>query len=650
VTIAQFAGIFIAFYLLFCVLAGLAGSRRRLQPVDFFISNRTESTVTSALSITIVSVAAVGVFHHLGLIYRDGLSYAIVSLFVIVIPLTGVFLLARQWIISKRFGYVTPAEMLSGYYLSRTIRLLVAFVALIFAVPFVATQFVLAGVIVEYCFGGRISSSVGIVAFALTMLGYMFVGGSRTISLMSAFQFIIVLVGMLLASLFVLEELGGFDRLIERLADLGRRPDSSGWGRTGDGHNPYLSIPGVFSQISGSPGAVDTGGPWSAVMLATYLLSFAGIQAAPAISMSAYGSRTTASVALQSMLFVPVFAGVAVVLGLTIVGLGSNFLHGPPASPFTHLVTADGMKFSDFDSVVIGAGLATTLSSCPSWLVAILGVCAIALLHAASATFIACGAAIVTRDVIKAYLLPSLSHNGQILSAKLLTGLFVLLAIALALLAPEVAGRVGKLAPSLSLQLVPALVGVCWLQWISRRGVLAGLGAGVLMVFMTDEVGVDLVNALSGAALPWHHWPLSIHPACWGIVVNLLLVLLVSAGWRRESTSRHRERIHRYLNDYARRIPRRARRVPNAWIGIIIWLLFAAGPGLVLGNRVFGDPAAGAEGWRLAVPSIWAWQIVWWLCGIAILWYIGYVMRLVRRPKNPVKSLVDDATDVRAHS
>lgn len=59
-----------------------------------------------------------------GLIFRDGFQYAFASFYAITIPLTGVILLKRQWILGKHFGYVTPGEMLVDHYKGNGIRTL----------------------------------------------------------------------------------------------------------------------------------------------------------------------------------------------------------------------------------------------------------------------------------------------------------------------------------------------------------------------------------------------------------------------------------------------------------------------------------------------------------------------------------------------
>jgi hypothetical protein len=67
---------------------------------------------------------------------RPRFSFAQVSLCAITVPLAGVLVLKRQWMLGKRYGFVTPREMLGEYYDSEFLRILV----LIFAVPFTGMQ------------------------------------------------------------------------------------------------------------------------------------------------------------------------------------------------------------------------------------------------------------------------------------------------------------------------------------------------------------------------------------------------------------------------------------------------------------------------------------------------------------------------------
>ena len=47
------------------------------------------------------------------------------------------------------------------------------------------------------------------------------------------------------------------------------------------------------------------------------------------------------------------------------------------------------------------------------------------------------------------------------------------------------------------------------------------------------------------------------------------------------------------------------------WVVVPLWYFFAIGPGAVIGNSAFSF---------MNFPPLWAWQIVWWLIGIVMMW------------------------------
>ena len=47
----------------------------------------------------------------------------------------------------------------------------------------------------------------------------------------------------------------------------------------------------------------------------------------------------------------------------------------------------------------------------------------------------------------------------------------------------------------------------------------------------------------------------------------------------------------------------------RGWIITLVWFFFAIGPGCVIGNTIFGDPAKPAT-WANGIPSIWIWQSI----------------------------------------
>ena len=69
-------------------------------------------------------------------------------------PFTGVLFLKRQWLLGKRFGYITPGEMFSDYYRSDAMRMLTVVVALVFNVPYLGIQLKASGLLFNRLLAG----------------------------------------------------------------------------------------------------------------------------------------------------------------------------------------------------------------------------------------------------------------------------------------------------------------------------------------------------------------------------------------------------------------------------------------------------------------------------------------------------------------
>ncbi|MDZ7804629.1 hypothetical protein [Thiohalophilus sp.] len=69
--------------------------------------------------------------------------------------------LKRQWILGKRFGFVTPGDMFANYFKTDSIRLLVVLVALIFSVPYLGLQLRASGFLFNVLTDGMLGVEVG---------------------------------------------------------------------------------------------------------------------------------------------------------------------------------------------------------------------------------------------------------------------------------------------------------------------------------------------------------------------------------------------------------------------------------------------------------------------------------------------------------
>ena len=103
---------------------------------------------------------------------------------------------------------------------------------------------------------------------------------------------------------------------------------------------------------------------------------------------------------------------------------------------------------------------------------------------------------------------------------------------------------------------------------------------------------------------------------------------------------------HSFLREHSMLSADKRKLVPWAWVVTLAWMFFGIGPGAVFGNYVFGEPNAGVDGWAFGMPSIWAWQILFWILGVAMMWFLAFKMEMSLVPEKEVEALVDDIGDV----
>ena len=157
---------------------------------------------------------------------------------------------------------------------------------------------------------------------------------------------------------------------------------------------------------------------------------------------------------------------------------------------------------------------------------------------------------------------------------------------------------------------------------------------------MTESIGQNLF----GDALPWGRWPWTMHSAFWGMFVQLAVCLPISAMTQNSRDRSHRQKYHDFLADHAGLPASKQSLKPAAWIITIAWLFFGIGPGAVIGNDIFGSPND-ISTWTFGIPSIWAWQILFWLLGTGMMWFLAYKMEMSTMPRKSVSALVDDIGD-----
>ena len=134
-----------------------------------------------------------------GMVYRDGVVFALFSLNVPVAGVAIYLLGARIRRAGLDGGFLTPADMIVAHYQAPvSLRLLVALVGLLYAVPYVVMQIQAGGIVSQQLFG-RDAFETGAAVLALVTMLYIMVGGMRSVAWTDAVQGGLLVGGMLLA-------------------------------------------------------------------------------------------------------------------------------------------------------------------------------------------------------------------------------------------------------------------------------------------------------------------------------------------------------------------------------------------------------------------------------------------------------------------
>ena len=633
--------VFVALYWSYCIFWGIKGALSAKTASDYFIAGRKISLWVFVLAATATSFSGWTFMGHPGLLYRDGFQYAYASFYAITIPFTGVLFLKRQWMLGKRFGFVTPGEMLSDYFKSDTIRLLVVLVALVFSVPYLGVQLRASGFLFNVLTDGMLGVEVGMWLLSAVVIIYVASGGLRAVAYVDTVQAILLAFGIIAIGFIAINYVGGWDKLNEGIGALAQYDQK----RTPDGYSHYIAIPGVIQFVSNGPSA--TGGAWTGIMVLTYMFALMGIQSSPAFSMWAFANHNPKPFAPQQVWASSFGIGFILFVFTAMQGLGGHFLGADVGFMKAHPelvnnVMGEGLGGQDLMASAGKQGMLVPqliylLGEAAPWFVGLLSVCALAAMQSTGAAYMSTAGGMLTRDLLKRYLLPDATHGQQKFWGRVGVVVIVVAALVVATTSKDALVLLGGLAVAYGFQMWPALIAVCWWPWLTRAGIVLGLIAGLIAVTLTESLGAQF--------MPWGRWPWTIHSAGWGILFNLGIAILVSAISQNKEDMAHKMTFHNFLHQHAGLPESKKGLVPIAWIITLVWFFFGIGPGAVIGNTIFGSPND-ATTWIFGMPSIWAWQLLWWALGVFMMWFLAYKLQMSTVPEKEIEVLHEDIGDI----
>jgi solute:Na+ symporter, SSS family len=529
-------------------------------------------------------LASVGPYDYLRLLSVYGFQANQLVLSLTLVALVTALFQKRLWLAARITGSRSLGEVFGAHYQSTSIRIYLLVVVFLFAMPFAATLLGCAGELLARASEGAISRVAATAVIAAILFLASALGGWR------ATVYIIAALSTVTLALLVFS--ASFASLVFDGLSVFHKGFSVREGLLGN------VIPGVIQFSSGIGREVPAGGLWTTTAVLSFALAAVGAALSPSFGFLGLTMKSRSGFAFSQVWIVSgLAAGALLLLGPIVAG------EVGPAYDFAALAT----RFAAYDQLV--------------------GACVIAMLMAmlliAVAFFTASGASIATIELLQRYIVPGLAPRGERMTARITLAVIYAAALVLAAFLPAGTAVLSTLALPLAAQLFPAYLGLCWIPWMSRSAVLVGLILGSLFVVFTEPPGLIFFNGLF-VELPWGRWPLTIHSAAWGLVINVAASLVVAIFTRQDAERERRDALHAvFRRDHRANFGGRAAR--NAkWSLTLLWVFLALGPGAILGNTFFAQPAFTEANLSLGVPSLWVWQASFWIIGVMLVWWLAY--------------------------
>lgn len=409
---------------------------------DYYLGGRSIGGVVAGLSYAATTYSAFMLVVLTGLTYRGGIGalgfeliyFAGLSLLVIFAP--------RFWLAAKRWGFISPAEMLGARYGSVWVARAAALVALVFLMPYCTTQMAGIGLLLSGVTGGEISLFQAVATGAVLAAVWTLFAGLRSVAWTDAVQAVVMLVSAVLAIGFAVAAIGGwgaFARLtMETQAQRLTVPGPGLWSL-----NTFvaLSLPWFFFAISN-----------------------------PQVSQRLFILRDIA--AMRRMIywvlgFGLVFTVIAVIWGFAALQLAPGLENTSTATPA--LLTSGAIPAPVAVLLILGI-LAAAVSTLDS-IALTLG-------------------AMVARDLLR-----DAQPGMQITAGRIVVILVILFASLFALRSSLIVDQLAALSAAGLMVTVPATIGAFFWRRATAAGALASITAGAaLAVWMAMIKGVSVFN------------------------------------------------------------------------------------------------------------------------------------------------------------
>ncbi|MCS7197226.1 MAG: sodium:solute symporter family protein [Candidatus Bipolaricaulota bacterium] len=205
-------------YLFVLLIIGWWSYKKTLPtPEDFFMAGRAFGPIVLILTVYATNMTAFYMLGTPGNAYRQGIgTYGYIAFAsALVIPAMFYLIGYRAWLVGKRYGYMTPPELLGARYESSAVALVLFVLLVFYTVPYIVTSVIGAGLALESL--AKIPYLWGAAGVLLITMLYTVFGGMRGTAWTSVFQGLMFMIVGVVAFVLIANALGGFATITQRV-------------------------------------------------------------------------------------------------------------------------------------------------------------------------------------------------------------------------------------------------------------------------------------------------------------------------------------------------------------------------------------------------------------------------------------------------
>ena len=211
-TIIEFILLVIAYFIGLILLGIYAHKRTKKTAQDYFLANRTFGPVILFFTLAATNFSAFTFLGFAGKAYDSGFGQYGIMAFGTAIMAVMFYVIGRKvWKLGKEKGYITPPELIGDRFNSTSLRLLFMGVMVVFTIPYLATQAIGAGMLIESVTGASIGWQIGAIFTMFVIMIYVIFGGMRGSGWTDVIQGVLMISALTLAVVFIAINLGGFE-------------------------------------------------------------------------------------------------------------------------------------------------------------------------------------------------------------------------------------------------------------------------------------------------------------------------------------------------------------------------------------------------------------------------------------------------------